>query len=126
MLRKRKCCFSQPVKAAKSDKKIIDKRWNEVEQHLNVVDYSIYEPHPGVHEDEVHLHEGEHELGDGVDSAEDHVARRVQRNLQEYAEFESVVNHCAEAKRCEVRKVDVRVMLEETEANREISPRCLG
>lgn len=56
--------------------------------------------YPGVHEDEVHLHEGEDELSDRVDSPEDHVTWRVRVDLQEHSELQSVVDHRAQAESC--------------------------
>ena len=53
--------------------------------------------HPGVHEDEVHLHEREHHLEDGVDAPEDHVARRGEGYFEERPEFQPVVYHGAQA-----------------------------
>ena len=55
---------------------------------------------PCIHEYEVHLHEGEDELGDGVDASQDHVAGRVQGDLQEHSKLEAIVYHRAKAKGC--------------------------
>ena len=51
--------------------------------------------YPCVHEDEVHLAEGEDHLQDGVDAPEHLVAGGVPRDLEEGSKFESVVDHCA-------------------------------
>lgn len=48
---------------------------------------------PGIHEDKVHLAEGEHHLQDGVDSSQNLIARRVPWDFEEIAQFHSVVNH---------------------------------
>ena len=51
----------------------------------------------GVHEDEVHLTEGEQRLQDGVDAAQHLEALRVPRDLEEVAQLHAVVDDGAEA-----------------------------
>ena len=55
--------------------------------------------HPGVHEDEIHLREGEDELEDGVHPPDSLVARRIPGNLKPRAELQSNVDHGAQAER---------------------------
>ena len=52
--------------------------------------------HPGVHEDEIHLREGEDELEDRVDSPDCLVAGRVPGNLKPRPEFQPDVDHGAQ------------------------------
>lgn len=59
--------------------------------------------YPRVHEDEVHLHEGENHLENWIHALEDLVAGRRGRHLEEGAEFQTVVDHCTEAESCEGR-----------------------
>ena len=56
--------------------------------------------YPRVHEDEVHLTEGEHHLEDGIDPAKDLVARRVPGDLEEGAQLEAAIDHGAQAEGC--------------------------
>ena len=51
--------------------------------------------YPCVHEDEVHLAEGEDHLQDGVDAPKHLVAGGVPRDLEEGPELQSVVDHGA-------------------------------
>ena len=51
--------------------------------------------YPSVHEDEVHLAEGEDHLQDGVDAPEHLVAGGVPRDLEEGPQLQPVVDHGA-------------------------------
>lgn len=63
----------------------------------------VFLPYPRVHEDEVHLHEGENHLKNWINALKDLVARRCGWHLEEGAEFQTVVDHCTQAKSCEER-----------------------
>ncbi len=63
-------------------------RQAEAGQELEAVDVQ-----PCVHEDKVHLAEGEDRLQDGVDAPQDLVAGGVPGNLEEAAKLHAVVDH---------------------------------
>ncbi|CAN7946662.1 unnamed protein product [Ixodes pacificus] len=65
----------------------------ESSHHFELVDVQ-----PGVHEDEVHLSEGEGHLEHGIDAQEHAVARRRRGNFEERPELQAIVNHRPEAK----------------------------
>lgn len=52
--------------------------------------------HPWVHEDEIHLHEGEDHLQQRVDAFQDLMAWRSQGDFEEAAKLESNVDHRAQ------------------------------
>ena len=54
--------------------------------------------HPGVHEDKVHLHEGENHLEQRVHSTQDLVALGGEGDLEEGAQLQSSVDHGAQSK----------------------------
>ena len=55
----------------------------------------------GVHEDEVHLHEREHHLQDGIYDLQQVVTRRRERYFEDLAELQSDIDHRAQAETCE-------------------------
>lgn len=60
----------------------------------------FFSTYPRVHEDEVHLHEGEDHLQNWIHALENLVTRRCGWHLEERAEFQTVVDHCTQAKSC--------------------------
>lgn len=76
--------------------------------------------YPCIHEDEVHLHEGEDHLEQRIDAAQDLVAGRRERNLEEGAQLQARVDHRAQAKGYHLR-VEKRTITDgqDMEASRE-------
>lgn len=53
-----------------------------------------------VHENEIHLHEGENHLQQWIDAAQNLMAWRSEWNLEECTDFQSNIDHCAQAESC--------------------------
>ncbi len=58
--------------------------------------YIYFLTYPGVHEDEVHLAEGEDHLENGIDTPEHLVTRGIPGDLEEAAQLHAVVDHGAQ------------------------------
>lgn len=56
--------------------------------------------YPGIHEDEIHLAEGEDHLQDGIDAPQNLVARRVPWDLKECPQLKPTVYHGSQSKGC--------------------------
>lgn len=57
--------------------------------------------HPSIHKDEVHLHEGEDQLEDWVDTSQDLVAWWCHWDLKEHTKLQSIVDHGPQSKCCQ-------------------------
>lgn len=69
------------------------------------------ETYPGIHENKVHLHKSENHLQNWIDTAQNHVARRVEGYFKKYTKLQTVVDHRTQTKRCK----NYRNIMEQTE-----------
>ena len=76
--------------------------------------------YPGVHEDEVHLHESEGGLQARVDRHQNLPALRVLRDLEEGAQLQPVVHHGTEAERWQ--RTNAETQKRQREYNRDTEP----